>query len=51
MVESDGKVVVAVWARIMNDYGNVDTDTLSFAISLYKDFRGYGIGIMMCQLN
>ena len=47
--ESDGKVVGAIWVRIMNDYGNVDADTPSFAISLYKDFRGYGIGTMLMK--
>lgn len=28
----------------MNDYGHIDDETPSFAISLYKDYRGYGIG-------
>ena len=28
----------------MNDYGHVDDDTPSFAISLYKEYRGKGIG-------
>ena len=39
-----GKVVGAVWTRIMNDYGHVDDDTPSFAISLYRKYRGQGIG-------
>lgn len=39
-----GKVVGAVWTRIMDDYGHVDDDTPSFAISLYKEYRGQGIG-------
>lgn len=30
----------AVWTRIMDDYGHVDDDTPSFAISLYKEYRG-----------
>lgn len=30
--------------RIMNDYGHIDNQTPSFAISLYKEYRGYGIG-------
>ena len=47
--ESAGKVIGAIWVRIMNDYGNVDADTPSFAISLYKDFRGYGIGTMLMK--
>ena len=42
--EIDNKPVGAVWVRIMNDYGHIDNDTPSFAISLYKDYRGFGIG-------
>lgn len=34
----------AVWTRIMNDYGHVDDETPSFAISLYKEYRGLGLG-------
>lgn len=44
VAEVDGKVVGAVWTRIMNDYGHVDDQTPSFAISLLKDFRNQGIG-------
>jgi len=44
VAEEDGKVVGAVWTRIMNDYGHVDDDTPSFAISLYKEYRRQGIG-------
>lgn len=44
VAEIDGKVVGAVWTRIMNDYGHVDDQTPSFAISLLKDFRNQGIG-------
>ena len=47
VAEVDGKVVGAVWTRIMNDYGHVDDETPSFAISLYKDYRGKGIGTKM----
>ncbi len=28
----------------MNDYGHIDDETPSFAISLYKEYRGMGIG-------
>lgn len=42
--EADGKIVGAVWARIMNDYGHIDDQTPSLAVSLYKDYRGRGIG-------
>ena len=44
VAEVDKRVVGAVWVRIMNDYGHVDNDTPSFAISLHKNYRGFGIG-------
>ena len=44
VAEIGGKIVGAVWARIMNDYGHIDNDTPSLAISLYKEYRGCGIG-------
>ena len=47
VADFDGKVVGAVWTRIMNDYGHVDDETPSFAISLYKEYRGQGIGSQM----
>ncbi len=42
--EGDGKIVGAAWARIMNDYGHIDDGTPSIAISLYKKYRGKGMG-------
>jgi len=47
--EVDKKVVGAVWVRIMDDYGHIDNDTPSFAISLYKDYRGFGIGTALMK--
>ena len=47
VADCDGKVVGAVWTRIINDYGHVDDGTPSFAISLYKEYRGKGIGTQM----
>ena len=44
VAEVDGKIVGAVWTRIMDDYGHVDDQTPSLAISLHKEFRGQGIG-------
>ena len=38
------KIVGAVWVRIMNDYGHIDNETPSFALSLLKEYRNYGIG-------
>ena len=40
-------MVGAVWTRIMDDYGYVDNDTPSFAISLYREYRGLGIGTQL----
>lgn len=42
--EVNGTIVGAVWVRIMDDYGHIDGETPSFAISLYKEYRGLGIG-------
>ena len=42
--EVDGKIVGAVWVRIMNDYGHIDDKTPSLAISLLPEYRGQGIG-------
>ena len=44
VAEINGKIVGAVWVRIMNDYGHIDDKTPSFAISVYKEYRGKGIG-------
>ena len=49
VAEEDGKVVGAVWTRIMKDYGHVDDETPSFAISLYKEYRGKGFGTEMMR--
>ena len=48
-----GKVVGAVWVRIMNDYGHIDDKTPSFAISLLPGYRGQGIGtkLMLAMLD
>ena len=44
VAETDGVIIGAVWVRIMDDYGHVDDETPSFAISLLKEYRGNGIG-------
>lgn len=47
--EAGGKVVGAVWVRNIKGYGSIDDITPEFAISLYKDFRGLGIGTAMMK--
>lgn len=49
VAEVEGKIVGAVWVRIMNDYGHIDEKTPSLAISLYKEYRGFGIGTAMMK--
>jgi len=49
VAEVDGEIVGAVWVRIMNDYGHIDNETPSFAISLQKEYRGCGIGTAMMK--
>lgn len=49
VAEADEKIVGAVWVRIMDDYGHIDDETPSFAISLYKEYRGRGIGTELME--
>ncbi len=53
VAECDGKVIGAVWTRILcgevKGFGNIDDTTPEFAISLYKDYRGHGIGTAMMK--
>lgn len=44
-----GEIVGAVWVRIMDDYGHIDENTPSFAISLLPQFRGQGIGTRLMR--
>ena len=44
VAEVGGRIVGAVWTRIMNDYGHIADGIPSLAISLYKDYRNQGIG-------
>jgi Acetyltransferases len=49
VAEVNNKVVGAAWVRIMNDYGHIDDETPSLAISLYKEYRGLGIGTALMK--
>lgn len=49
VVEVEGKVVGAVWTRIINDFGHVDDETPSLSISLFKDYRNLGIGTALMK--
>lgn len=49
VAEVDGNVVGAVWVRVMEDYGHMGDGVPSFAISLYKEYRGQGIGTQLMR--
>ena len=49
VAEVNGKIVGAVWTRIMDDYGHIDGQTPSLSISLYKEYRGQGIGTRLLR--
>jgi len=53
VAEIDQTIVGAVWARILcgdiKGYGNIDSYTPEFAISLYKEYRNKGIGAALMK--
>ena len=40
----DGRPIGAAWARIMDDYGHIDDNTPSLAVSVVEGHRGKGTG-------
>lgn len=49
VAELKEKIVGAVWVRIMNDYGHIDDETPSLAISLYEEYRHLGLGTALMK--
>lgn len=49
IAETDSRAVGAVWVRIMDDYGHIDDETPSFALSLLPKYRGQGIGTVLMK--
>ena len=49
VAEVGGRIVGAVWTRVMNDYGHIADGIPSLAISLYKDYRHQGIGTALLR--
>ena len=49
VAEISGKIAGAIWCRIMDDYGHVNEDTPSLAISVLEEFRRCGIGTALMQ--
>lgn len=46
---TDNRIVGAVWTRIIKGYGRLDDNTPEFAISLYPEYRGKGIGMALMK--
>ena len=49
VAEIKEKIIGAVWVRIMDDYGHIDDETPSFAISLHEEYRNLGIGTALME--
>ncbi len=49
VAETGKKIIGAVWVRIMNDFGSIDSCTPSLSISVYKPYRNKGIGTQMMK--
>ena len=49
LAEADGKAIGAVWTRIMDDYGHIESGVPSLAIALYSKYRGRGIGTSLMR--
>ncbi len=49
VAETGERIVGAVWTRIMNDYGHIDGETPSMAVSVVPEFRNKGIGTALMR--
>lgn len=49
VAESDQQLIGAAWVRIMEDYGHVDQKTPSLALSVFKSYRGQGVGTALMK--
>lgn len=49
LAEVEKQIVGAVWVCIADEYGHLDHETPSFSISLYKEYRGKGIGTALMK--
>jgi ribosomal protein S18 acetylase RimI-like enzyme len=49
VAEQDGQIVGAAWTRVISAYGHIDSATPELAISVFPEFRGYGIGTKLMK--
>ncbi len=49
VAELDGKIVGAVWTRCIKAFGHISNAIPEFAISIYSQYRGQGIGTALMK--
>jgi ribosomal protein S18 acetylase RimI-like enzyme len=49
VAEQNGQVIGAAWTRIISAYGHIDDETPELAVSIFPEFRGYGIGTKLMK--
>lgn len=49
VADAEGRLLGIIWARFMRDYGYIDDDTPSLAISVLESHRGLGIGSQLMK--
>lgn len=49
VAETDNALIGAAWVRIMDDYGHIDNETPSLAISMRREYRKHGIGTLLMK--
>ena len=49
VAETGGKLVGAVWTRIIDDYAHIDENTPSLAIAVEEEYRSKGIGARLLR--
>lgn len=49
VAEVDNVIVGAVWVRCIKGFGYIDGETPEFAVSIYSDYRGKGIGTQLMK--
>ena len=47
--EQNGQIIGSAWTRIIPTYGHIDKETPELAISIFPEFRGYGIGTKLMK--
>lgn len=49
VAEIEGYIVGAVWVRCIHSYGHIDDEVPEFAISVYPQYRGKGVGTALMK--